>query len=89
MVVSFSHQIQSEYYGYNILVSIGVIALENSSSTHQTSTFFASGMFHVMLCFTHLFLMIENIILQPQLHTAKIIELLKNRQLLFCDISTI
>ena len=38
VVASFSHQIQSEYYGGNITVSIEYIELENFSDTKQSLT---------------------------------------------------
>ena len=38
VVSNFAHQIQSEYYGINIYVSIEVIVLEHFSAPTQTET---------------------------------------------------
>ena len=53
VVDRFAHQIQSEYYGGNMYVSIEVIALEHFNETYQeTSSSYSHLGAHVMLCFT-------------------------------------
>ena len=50
VVYSFAHQIQSEYYGGNIYVSIEGISLEIFSASHHSSTLLVSdhGLLHAI-----------------------------------------
>ena len=70
VVSSFSHQIQSEYYGRNIYVSIEGISLEHFSASHHPIPLLASYHVSRQEVFNYFFLMTENRMSQPQLNTV-------------------
>ena len=84
LVVSFAHQIQSEYYGGNRSVSIKVIAFEHLSASGQeiSSSTLHSCKRHAVF---HHFLPdnSKQDTAATTAHTKSIIELLKSRQLFF------
>ena len=84
VVASFAHQIKSEYHGGNRSVSIECIALENFSTTYQETSFpyLLSCKHHAVF---HYYILddIKQDAATTAAHSKNIIELLKNRKLLF------
>ena len=72
VVSSFTHPVQSKYYGGNWSISIEGISLEHFSAPTQTETAETPHHTHthVMLCFVHFWLMIENKMLPQLFHTS-------------------
>ena len=90
VVASFSHQIQSEYYGGNIFVSIEVIALEIFSALPQTEINSSTKSYtrHAVL---HSFLSDDSKqdASTTTLHIKHFIDLLKEKKVLTSTLSTI
>ena len=70
LVASFSNQIQSEYCGGNISVSIEGIALEHFSAVTQTNLNSTTPSRQRHAVFQYFYLMIANIMLPLIMHTA-------------------
>ena len=85
-MTSFSNQIQSEYYGRNRSISIEVITLETFSAPQQTIPLSEPGNLSLHYMF-HSFLSDDS--KKYAAHSKHIVEFLKNRQLLFYDLSKI
>ena len=90
VVARFANQIQSEYYGVNISVSIEIIALEHFSAAPQAdiNSSTISGPRHAVF---HSFLSDDS--KQDDststVHSKQLISLLKNKQVLTISLSTI
>ena len=72
VVVSFSNQIESEYYGGNISLSIEVILLEHLSALPKTDIISTTPSHQRHAVFHSFYLKIANRMLPLLLHTAKI-----------------
>ena len=90
MVASFAHQIQSEYYGGNMYVSIEVIPLEHFREPKNTETegtpqaHTSNVVFHSLLSDDRKKGSSKNIA-----HKNCIVELLKQRNIMYNTLSTI
>ena len=73
LVANFDNQIQSEYYGGNISVSIEVIALENFSAVPQADINSSTLSRQRHAVFHYFYLKIANRMLPLLLHTANVL----------------
>ena len=90
VVVSFSNQIQSEYYGVNISVYIEGIALEHFSTAPQADIN-SSTLSHPRHAVFHSFLSEDSKqdAATTTAHSKRLISLIKNKQVLTTSFSTI
>ena len=90
VVSSFSHQIQSEYYGRNIYVSIEGISLEHFSASHHPIPLLASYHVSCQEVFNYLFSYDrKQDVSTTAEHSKRIIGLLQNITVLFADMINI
>ena len=90
MVSSFSHQIQSEHYGGNRCITIHGFSLERFSASYHPSPFLALDHVSIQVVFQNFFSNdIKQDVATTAEHIIRIIELFKNRTVLFSDMSTI